>query len=274
MKFDSKNWVGIILAALIILVGLIFLRGEGVFYFMIVLALVIAGLPFVISVVINQGKQREKEERFLEFTRDLVGNVKSGTPVSKSILNLRNRDYGALSEHVQKLANQIQIGITLTVALRTFAKDTKSVVVRRAVDLISEAEKAGGRIETILESVSRSVAQTENLRKEQKSAVYNLVVQGYIIFFVFIIIMLVLQFKILPMTADLGGVENLSVQVNRISADDFGTPLLVMLIVQSLFAGLVIGKISEGSLKAGIKHSFILVALALLISTGARAFLG
>jgi hypothetical protein len=38
--------------------------------------------------------------------------------------------------------------------------------------------------------------------------------------------------------------------------------------------GLVVGKLAEGKLKAGLKHSFILITIALLISTGARVFLG
>jgi hypothetical protein len=42
--------------------------------------------------------------------------------------------------------------------------------------------------------------------------------------------------------------------------------------VQSLFAGLVIGKLSEGTIKSGIKHSFILVTIAILLTTGAGAF--
>jgi hypothetical protein len=46
-----------------------------------------------------------------------------------------------------------------------------------------------------------------------------------------------------------------------------------LLLFQGFFAGLVIGKISEGTIKSGLKHSFVLVAVALLISTGANIFL-
>ncbi len=276
MEFNKKNliWAGI--GVLMIIVSVIFLKGEKLLYFILVIEGIIVVLPFIISLILQQGKQKQKEEKFLEFTRDLVENVKSGTPVSKSILNLLGRNYGALSPHVNKLANQISLGITLTSALSTFAKETKSKVIARAVNLISEAERAGGQIDVIIESVSKSVNQTEELKKERKSAVYNLVVQGYIIFFVFIIIMLLLEFKILPMTAGLGEVNggSLNINIKPISPEDFSLPLLIMLLIQSTFSGLVIGKISEGSLFYGIKHSFILLAATLLISTGVRAFLG
>ncbi len=276
MEFDKKNIIGLIAGFAMIVGSLIFLRGSKLVWFIVVLGVISMALPFVLSLVLESGRQKEKEERFLEFVRDLVENVKAGTPISKGIYNLKTRDYGALSPHVEKLANQISLGIPLTTALFNFAKDTKSKVIMRAVNLISEAEKSGGQIGSILESVARSVNQTENLQKERKAAVYNLIVQGYIIFIIFIVIMLLLQFHILPMTKDIGGesISELSLKPHQITQEDFAKPMLIILLVQAFFAGLVIGKISEGSIKDGIKHSFILLALALLIKTGANALLG
>ncbi len=276
MKFDKKHWAGIVLGFALLTVAVIFLlRGDKIAYFILVVGIIIIALPFFATFLIERGRQKELEDKFLEFIRDLVENVKSGTPISKGIVNLRNRNYGSLTVYVDKLANQISLGIPLTSALYNFAKDTKSSVISRAVNLISEAEKAGGQIETILESVAKSVNQIDELKKERKSAIYNLIVQGYIIFMIFIIIMLVLEYKILPLTSELGGVDSsLSLNVNAFSPTQFSMPIMVMLLVQSFFAGIVIGKIAEGNIKDGIKHSFILLAITLLVKTGASAILG
>jgi len=273
MKFEKMHWMGIGIGLVMALASLFIFQQKTLIYFMLVISLIVGSLPFLISLLLGQGRQREKEEKFLAFSRDLVESVKSGTPISKSIVQLRMRNYGALTIHIQKMANQLTLGFTLNQALNNFARDTKSRVISRAVGLISEAERAGGKIESILDSVSKSVDQIETLRKERKAAVSNLVTQGYMIFVVFIVIMLVLEFKILPLVADLGGTDSqgLAVQVESISSDDFAMPLFVMLLVQSTFAGLVIGKISEGSIKNGIKHSFILLAITLLVTTGAKA---
>lgn len=268
----KKNFFGII-PAVFIVAGAAFLFGlkNPLTYFLSIIALIIAAMPFVIGIISSQNKQKEKEEMFLAFSRDLVETVKSGTPISKGIINLRNRNYGELSPHVSKLANQISMGITLTEALQNFSRETESRVISRAVSLISEAERSGGRIETILESVALSVNQIDNLKKERKAAVSNLITQGYIIFIVFIVIMLVLEFKILPLVSDLSsGGTGLGVEIQKMDSEDFSMPLLVTILVQSFFSGLVIGKIAEGNLKAGIKHSFILVALTLLVTTGAK----
>ncbi len=252
MDIKKAHIVGIIAAVLVIVGSLmawkwINLKSE-MFYFIIGISVVIGILPFVVSLIIESSKEKENNEMFLEFSRNLVESVKSGTPISKSIINLRGKYYGSLTPYIKKLANQISLGIPVKNALETFARDVDSRVISRAVTLISEAEKAGGEIEGILESVAKSVNETEKLKKERLSVIYSLVVQGYIIFFVFIVIMLIY------------------------GAEEVAKPMLYLLIIQGLFTGLVIGKLAEGSLKAGIKHSFAMVALSLLIYMGAKAF--
>ncbi|MFH0808589.1 MAG: type II secretion system F family protein [archaeon] len=267
------GWMGVV-AGVSLAVASFYFFTDNLLYFLLAVSMVIVASPFMVGLIVEQAEQREKEEKFLEFVRDLVEIVKSGAPIGKGVINLRQRNYGTLSPHVSKLANQLSAGITLTAAMTTFARETNSKVISRAVNLISEAERAGGKIGTILESVANSVNQVENLRKERKAGVSNLVTQGYLIFFIFIIIMLILEFSILPLVSDLQQGEGLAVSVTSLNKEQFSFPLFVMLLVQSFFAGLVIGKISEGSVKSGIRHSFILLTVTLLITTGARVLFG
>ncbi|MEK6848331.1 MAG: type II secretion system F family protein, partial [Nanoarchaeota archaeon] len=200
--------------------------------------------------------------------------VRTGTPISKSIMNLKDKDYGTLTRHVKNLANQIMIGISVKDALQIFAEEVDNNVVTRAVGLISEAEKGGGSIEKTLQSVASSTLQIDKIQKERKAVIYNLAVQGYIIFFIFVIIMLILEFKIVGIAASISTDFSTVSAQTAISRPDFSRPFLILLLEQGFFTGLVIGKLSEGNFKSGIKHSFAMVVFALLISTGARAFFG
>ena len=282
MKITRIQMMGIIVASITIIVDLIFLLHEKIFYFILGIAFIIGALPFFITFLLQTEKEKEKEDMFLEFSRNLVESVKTGTPISRSILNTKNKNYGSLTPHINKLANQISLGIPVKDALEIFARDINNRTITRAIALIGEAEQAGGEIENILESVAKSVSQTDKLKKERRASIYNLVVQGYIIFMIFIVIMLVMEFKILPMTSGLGGLggaEELSGIGGfgggaAISAEEISRIFLYLLLTQGFFAGLTIGKLAEGSIKSGIKHSFILMALAFLISTGAKAFFG
>lgn len=285
---NKSQIIGIIVAIVIIILSYIFLKLSSLFYFLSGISIIIAGLPFFISLIFEGNLTKEKDEMFLEFARNLVESVKAGTPISKSIINIKNKDYGALNPHIEKLANQISLGIPLQASLETFARDVNSETISRAVAIISESEKAGGQIEDILESVATSVAQVEKLRKERRAAMYTLVVQGYIIFFIFIIIMLIMQYKILPIASGLGtgltGSEDLPSDMTfggiiggggeTATPEQLARPFLWLLILQGFFAGLVIGKLSEGKVKYGLKHSFILLSIALLVYTGASVFLG
>ncbi len=274
MRLDKRRIFGIVAALIILIVDILFLRGERIFYFVLGVGAIIGVLPFVILTIAESEKEKENNKMFLEFSRNLVESVQAGTPISRSIINVQNKSYGTLTTYVKKLGNQIALGIPVKDALKNFASDVGSSTITRAVMLISEAEKAGGEIEKILGSVAKSVSEIETLKKERQAAVYSLVVQGYIIFLIFIVIMLILQYKILPLTAELGGLSTAEGLGRRagLSAEEMVQPFLYLLLVQGFFAGLVIGKLAEESIKAGIKHSFIMMILAYLITTGVRVF--
>lgn len=287
VEINISEIIGIVIALLIIILNILFLRDTNLFYFIFGISFVIAGFPFFIFLIIESNSIMEKDRMFLEFSRGLVENVKAGTPISKSILNVQSKDYGLLNPHIEKLANQIYLGIPLKVAFETFARDIGSNTISRAINIMSESEKAGGEIEDVLESIVNSVSQIGKLKKDRRNAIYGLIVQGYIIFLIFIVIMVVMEFNILPIATqfntdtgsspeDVQGIPGFGAGTfggSRLSAEELARPFLWLLIIQGFFTGLVIGKLSEGAIRPGLKHSFILMVLAIIINTGLRVFL-
>jgi len=273
MEIKKIHLIGVIVGVIIIAIAL-FMMETKFFFFMIGIGVLVAVSPIVFTVMNENKIAVEKEEMFLEFARNLVESVKTGTPVSKSIINIRKKSYGVLSENINKLANQIYLGIPLNMALETFSKDVNNRTISRALMLIGNAERAGGDIGDILQSVAEAVSVSEKLKKERKAAISMLVVQGYIIFFVFIAIVLIMQFKILPMISGIAttGLEGTSGE--GISATELSNSFLYLLLIQGFFSGLAIGKLAEGEIKAGIKHSFALMFTSFMVSTGANIFFG
>jgi flagellar protein FlaJ len=276
MEIKKIQWFGIVLAITIIILSLFFI-GTKWFLFLIGMGVILGVLPFVFSTVRETKTENEKEEMFLEFARNLAESGKTGIPISKSIINMKNKPYGVLSEHIKKLANQIYLGIPLGIALKVFSKDINNKTISRAITLIGQAEKSGGDIGEILEDVAGAVSISDKLKKERKAVMSTLVVQGYIIFFIFMIIILVLQFKIIPMISGISGLDTgligSSETSSAVSGTDVASSFFYLLLIQGFFSGLTIGKLSERNFKAGIKHSFILVILAFLIASGTNLFL-
>jgi flagellar protein FlaJ len=284
MKLKKQHYIGIAIGILILIGDIALFYGQRVFEFILGIAVIVGVLPFITAFLTEVGREKGKEEMFLEFARNLVESVKAGTPISKSIINVGKKDYGSLSPHIAKLSNQIAVGIPVSQALATFANDVKNRVVSRSVYLIIQAEKSGGHIDLILESTAKSVSEVEDLQKERQSSMYNLVIEGYIIFFIFLIIMIAVQVKFIPTmlqtVAEAGpstGVGGLNFGAGGggagVSTELLGRLFLWLILVQGFFCGLVIGKLSEGSVKAGVKHSAIIVVMAYLITTGVQAFL-
>ena len=274
MELKKIHWVVIGSGTFIIALSFLF-KNSTFFFFIIWFGLLVMTGPFVLSTMQKTKVAQEKELMFLEFTRNLVESVKTGTSISKSLTNLKKKSFGSLTPHIEKLANQIAMGIPLKTALENFAEDVDNETVSRTITLIGQAERAGGNIADILEAVAKAVNMTDKLKKERRAAISTLVGQGYIIYVVFIVIILVMQFYIIPMISgianvgSLGGVSTPG-SGGGISASEISQAFLYLLLIQGLFSGLVIGKLSEGDIKAGLKHSFTMIVMAFLIATVAN----
>jgi len=296
MKLKKMHWIGIVFGLLVIIGGVILLIAKAqknLVFFLFGIGVAIVCLPFFVELVTENKKEQMINEMFLEFSRNLSESVNTGTPVSKSIINMSKKNYGVLNPYIEKLANQISLGIPVNLALENFARDVNNPVITRSIELIGEAERAGGEIEYILDSVSKSISEVEKLRKERKAAISSLVVQGYIIFLIFIGVMLIMEYKILPITMEIGNFGNLASSPESVlnsgagsvieggvsKSEDIGRLFLYLLLAQGFFTGLIIGKLSEGLIRVGIKHSFLLMiasflvysAVHLLIPLGASA---
>jgi pilus assembly protein TadC len=222
---------------------------------------IVASVPTVWLFYSRYRASKEMEQQFITFIRDLSDSIKSGMTLPMALNHCSKRDYTAMTKHVRRLAAQIEWGIPFSKALRTFANKTNSVPVKRAVATIIATYKIGGKISDTLDSVSKSLATINKIKKERTATVYSQVITSYIIFFVFIVILVILQVFIIPnLTLD---VDNPLAASNDISPlpepEVFDQNFIAFIIVQGLFAGLATGKMAEGSLAAGLKHSILLI---------------
>ena len=282
MEIKHYHITAIIISVLIIAFDIYRFYGTPWLMPLFVVGAFLGGLPFLIDFLRENKKQKEIETKFLEFVRALVENVKSGIPIPRAILQISDEDYGALTPHVKKLANQLEWGFPLREALEIFANDTRNSVIRRAISIVMEAERSGGNMTEVLEAVTNSVYSIKKIKEERRSTTFSQIIQGYIIFFVFIIIMLVLQIYLIPKISTLGtevttggglGASPLGVSFGAgTQTFKFETIFTWLVIIQGFFAGLMIGKFSEGELKAGIKHSVALVVIGYLIISTVTAF--
>jgi len=202
---------------------------------------------------------RKIESAFPNFLNDVVSGVEAGMTLPQAIESASKNDYGALSSYVKKMSHQIDWGIPFDQVLRTMAKGTGSRVLRRTVSTIIETHRSGGNIADVLKSVGESIREIEKIREERKSHVYSQILTGYVIYFVFLAVIIGLQKFLMPSLA-FGGASELGIgpeEQGVVYKDVFQN----LIIIQGFFSGLAIGKMSEGSILAGLKHLIVFVAI-------------
>jgi len=174
------------------------------------------------------------------------------------------------------MAAQVDWGIPFKRALETFAKKIGSVTVKRSVTTIIETYKVGGKVSDTLDAINKSLITVEKIRKERSSSVHSQVVTSYMIFFVFIFILVILQSFLIPsLTQRSASSVALSVTgapESLPSSQDYSELFTIFILMQGFFAGLATGKMAEGSIVAGLKHSVILIITGYLVFSVASQF--
>ena len=202
---------------------------------------------------------REIESNFPNFLNDVVSGVESGMTLPQAIESTSRSDYGALSPYIKKMSSQIDWGIPFDQVLKSMAKKSRSRVLKRTVSTIIETHRSGGNISDVLKSVGESIREIEKIREERKSHVYSQILTGYVIYFVFLAVIIGLQKFLMP-TLAFGGASEMGMGPTGEELE-YKDIFQNLIIIQGFFSGLAIGKMSEGSILAGLKHLIVFIAI-------------
>ena len=117
------------------------------------------------------------EEKFHDFLRDLAEYCKGGLSMTVAIQTLAKGEYGNLNDEVNKMASQISWGVSFGEVLEMFTERVTSPIVTRAVRMVDEANRAGGRISDILLAASydaKEISQRSNFPSTHYSRIASM----------------------------------------------------------------------------------------------------
>jgi len=290
---EKKILIITILVSWVILLIAFLIGDSGVIGNVIILSLFLVISPQLILNYVNYRELKEMELAFPNFLRDLVDSTKAGLPLHKAIISLSHNNYGPLTKEVRKMSNQLSWNIDVIKVLEQLKGRLKrSPTLVKTIRILIETYKSGGRTSEILDSLSNTLMTIQETEKERKSSLKQYVTAMYVISFVFIGVIVSINKLMIPIFETstsapdslLGiggsnpcnlcvfgftlecmpcniysGICNIfNIDTLSISCYYFGL-FFCMSIVQSITGGLVAGQIGEGSLRAGIKHSLILL---------------
>ena len=218
------------------------------------------------------GRRRDQlrsrvEAKFPDFLRDLAEYWKGGLSMTVAIQTLAKGEYGNLNEDVNKMASQISWGISFGEVLDMFTERVTSPIVTRAVRMVDEANRAGGRISDILLAASFDAREIKALETERRQEVGSYVTVIYASFFVYLGIILVLAQTFIPAIVDsaaaTGSTGSMSIgnlTIREMNEVWISTIFLYSLVVQGIGNGLAAGFMSNGRLYTAFNRaSFLLL---------------
>jgi flagellar protein FlaJ len=215
------------------------------------------------------------EAEFPAMVRDISLSVKSGMTLKGAMSMAAGGQYGPLTRAIKQMDNAISWGVSFDDALLQFAKKYPTALIRRTVFTLIEASRMGGQLGEILEGVATDLEETKALEKRRNSETRPYLMVCYISYFVFLAVIMIMSYVFLPMMKQAseatsgatlpGGMGQFAVSDADLAK--YNMLFFHALVIQGFFAGIVTGKMSEGKVVAGLKHSVLFIVVAVIAYT-------
>jgi archaeal flagellar protein FlaJ len=224
------------------------------------ISLIAASLPTAIQYFRISKINYNAEDSMPSFIRDVTESQKTGLSPEKSIVNATKRkDYGSFSKYLLLIRSQIEWGIPLRKTFDNMKREIRSWFVTINFAMMVETIEIGGKSLQSLEILSEYSEKERELQVNRRE-----LLKPYILLALMWSALIAVTTTIVSLTT---GMMTSVVSTNLASAGSMAMDnqlevFSVGIIIQCWISGFFIGKISEGNLGAGFKHSAILAATA------------
>ncbi len=228
---------------------------------MIIIAFEIAVVPSSIAGIIHTRWKNRIEKALPEFLGDLATASRTGIPLQVSLEHASKRMYGPLTEELRILVAHMSWGMNFEEALTKFSDRIDIPLIKKAEVLINEAAKHGGDLSTIFESTAKYVQDVNAWTEKRKMQTMPYVAIFYFSVFIFLFIIIIISKMLFgPMSAM--SANGISFIKPILTTEQSRRVFLHTSILESVFGGLIAGKISEDTFLDGLKHAAVLTIIS------------
>jgi flagellar protein FlaJ len=236
------------------------------------------GFMHGILIVTIDNRSKFVEEILPDVLRLLSANIRSGLTIDKALLLTARPEFGFFEKDIKKAAKDVFSGETIENALKKIVEKFNSKILKRSIELLVEGISRGGNLPNLLDSLAEDIRQIKTLKKEVSS-----IVMMYVIFiFIAVGVGAPLLYAVSGFLAEtmgrLGGkigaergvfmaIPSIGFRLTemKISPEFMNLYSILAITVTSIFGGMLIGLVQEGSERAGLKFIPIILALSLTV---------
>jgi len=243
------------------IVSLVLLFTSPALDYMIVIALTVAVAPPSIASIIHSKWKDKIEKMTPEFLRDLATASKTGMPLQTALEHASSRQYGPLTTEIKMLVSQMSWGMNFSQALQEFSKRIDLPAINKATTLVLEAGHYGGNLSEIFETTAKYLENFNAWTAKRKMQTMPYVAIFYFSLFIYLFIIIMLSNMMLTPLSELSA-EGIPLLSTGLSSTEARRVFLHTGLIESVFGGIIAGKINEGTFAAGLKHATVLAIIS------------
>ncbi len=218
---------------------------------------------------------KKMEESFPDFISLMASNLRAGMTIDKALLLSSRKEFAPLDEEISALGKDILTGKEISEAMATMAERIGSEDIRKTVLLIVSGIRSGGNLSVLLERVSQSMRERIFVRKKAASSV--LMYQIFIFFAVaagapFLFGLSSVLIEVLTAILEdipFEQISNASLPFSLTTINISVTFILyfstIFVIMTSILSSLVLGLVSKGKEREGIKYILPMMVISLIV---------
>jgi Flp pilus assembly protein TadB len=218
-------------------------------------------------------KVRRMEEAFPEFLSELALNLKSGQGLEESLENSIEKEFGYLTDEIERVCKKVRLGIDVEVALKEFTNSFDSEIIEETFDLIVTSWKKGAGTSQLVDRIYENLDVIRYLKRKVIASV-----TGYRIFLSIVTIiiapaMFALSYYLIDLirsiTSQITGVSTnvvfpIAINAVRINDQHFITFSTIALVIVSICTAMIISIIKTGTIKEGYKQVLLFAAASII----------
>jgi archaeal flagellar protein FlaJ len=238
------------------------------------LGIIIALLPLAYISLNNYRYMNSVERNIPMFLNDLLEATDSGLVLPKALIEASKEDYGPISREIGIAITKFSMGYDFKSSIMEASKRLRHPRMPQVGIILAEAYAAGGKMHDVLSSSVRLFNSIEEYEEERQTELkpYTQLVYISVVIFLVIVLIIISQFigpltKLPAATSAIGSLKagSSSINLTKIPAMFFESIFFIAAVFESVFGGIVAGKIVEGSASAGLRHSIILLAITIVV---------
>jgi archaeal flagellar protein FlaJ len=237
----------------------------------LIIFIIIVLIPFTIFYEIRAWRMRKIDERMPDLLKDLSNMNGSGVLFSNSLKILADSNMGILSKELKRLNEDLSWGTSTSRVLMKLENNIRTATSSRILHTLIKANESTGDLKSVLSVTAEQVKSEEELKKERSSDMAVYIITIYVAFFVFLFVVYILAVYFFPQSVTFKnvsqGMESAMIGNGFFNIKEYTMLMFHSTLIQAFASGLVAGKMGQGSIYMGLKHSITMIMITYVVFT-------